>query len=64
MHGLCNFDNNLSQLKTLKFQKHSPVVLLTSKTFCCHQYSTDFTHFVPITEELVFHSSKGAPFSK
>ena len=37
--------------KVLNFKKHSPIVLLTSKTLYFHQYSADFTYFVPLARE-------------
>jgi len=43
MHGGCNCESNLNQTKNLNFKKHSPLLLLTSKTLYCHQHSADFT---------------------
>jgi len=52
MHGGCNIENNLNQTKNLKFKKLSPIVVLTSRILYFHQYSADFTYFVPLAREL------------
>ena len=41
--------------KIVNFKKHLRIVLLTSKTLFYHQYSADFTHFVPLSRELFLH---------
>jgi len=52
MHGRCYFEKNLNQTNSCTLKKHSPVVLLTSKTLHFHQYSADVTYFVPLAREL------------
>ena len=41
--------------RIVNVKKHLPVLLLTSKTLYCHQYSADFTYFVPLARELFLH---------
>ena len=40
----------------MNFKTHSTVVLLTSKTLYCNQYSADFTYFVPLAREFLLYS--------
>ena len=55
MQDGCNFESNLNQAKHfIFFKKHSPVILLISEALHFHQYSADFTYFVPIARELFF----------
>ena len=47
IYGGCNFESNVNQTKIVDFKKHSPIALSNSKKLYCHQYSADFTYFVP-----------------
>ena len=47
-HYICDKNVVDAILKQSQFKKHPPIVLLTSKTLYCHQYSADFTYFVPL----------------
>ena len=42
--------------KMVNFKKHLLIVLLTSRTLYCHQYSSDFIYFVLLARELFLHS--------